>query len=134
MVSASNIMRSLTYLQDQAKGILMDARGERRRYDPDDDNDMESGSFWKFYREIMPYMEEYAVRENNEEIKKLVGLYLQYFKDMEEYQENSASWFSKLFFSSHDFRHQRHDEEYIRILQNIYNNLSNLVYQVKINS
>lgn len=127
----NNIIRSLTYIEENVNLLLVDARGGARARAIHEVVNMKE--FWKFYIELIPYLEKYAAQMKNEQISNHTRLYIQHRDTMDAYQKNKKYFFD--FFSSRDhFRHDPKTEEYIQILQDIYNNVLNFIYQVKINA
>jgi len=123
----NNLLRSISYIQDNAGKLLADAMGERRVELPDEE------SFWKFYAELIPFLQQYAAEQKNEEILRLTGLYVSQLTEIKNCPKYQGSFFFDLFSSSKNQRHYQRTEEYIRAIQDIYNNAGNLLYQVKIN-
>jgi hypothetical protein len=130
-LSTASLIRSLTYIEENANIILSDAKARSRVrpiYEVIDVNE-----FWKSYNALIPSLRNYAAQANVEMISRYTRLFIQHRDTMETYQDSRHGIFD--IFSSRDhFRHFPDKEEYIRILQDIYNNVINLTYQVKINA
>ena len=126
-----NIIRSLSYIQENANLVLTDARGGARAQALHEIVDF--NAFWKFYKELVPYLESYAAQVKNEQINYHTRLYIQHRDTMDAYQKRRI-FFLDIFSSRNHFRHDPKTEEYIMIAQDIYNNVSNFIYQVKINT
>jgi hypothetical protein len=130
-VSPTNIIRSLAYIEEKANLILLDARGGARAAAIHEVVDIKE--FWRFYKELVPYLESYATQVKNEQINHHTRLYVQHRDTMDAYQKR-RTWFWYIFSSSDRYRDNLITEEYIQLLQDICNNVSNFIYQVKINS
>ena len=130
-MSPTNIIRSLTYIEEKTRLILLDARGGARAAASHEKVDIKE--FWRFYKEIIPYLETYAAQINIEQISHHTRLFIQYRDAMEAYQKR-RTWFWYIFLSGDRFRDDLKTEEYIQLLQDICNNISNFIYQVKINA
>lgn len=126
----ANIIRSLKYIEEKSNLLLLDAKGGSGASALHEH--IVINEFWKFYIELIPYLEKYAVEVNAAQVSDHTRLFIRHLKDMNNYQK-SRSWFWGMF-SSGQYHHYREKDEYIEILQNIRNNVSNFIYQVKINS
>ena len=124
----TNLLRSLSYLEDTCSTLLSHAKRENK-YIADKPDTKE---FLRFYKELTPFLQQYAVRQNNEVISELVHSLVEYPAVVEAYLNKRKSVWDVLSFNRDD-KYYMHSEEYIRLLETVCNAISNLIYQVKIN-
>lgn len=80
-----NIIRSLSYIEENVKLILLDAKGGVGAQAIHDDIDFDE--FWKFYNELASYLESYSGQVKNEQISYYTKLYIQHRDTMDKYQK-----------------------------------------------
>ena len=128
----SNLIRSLQYLEDAGRNLLTEVRGRNRNLG---DHDGEFDTWWKFYRELIPHLVGYAAQQHNEYINELVNKYQQHFTYLDQtLTPIDHTSFVKLLSKIFGSRNSLSREEQARLLEDISNNVSNLLYQVKINA
>ncbi|MFL5747460.1 MAG: hypothetical protein ACJ751_22490 [Niastella sp.] len=128
----SNLIRSLQYLEDTGRYMLTEVRARDRKLST---HDGDFDTWWKFYKELTPYLIGYAAQQNNERINELVTKYQQHMVHLENSLPTAdhasfKSLLSKLFGGPNSL--SRDEQELL--LEDISNNVGNLLYQVKINA
>lgn len=125
-----NVKRSLVFLEDKFKPILAACKiRERDLSDVLAEYDFESG--WKFYKEIMPHLEAFAIQEKNEQITAHVKEFIEHFNIVEEYlnSRRNVKSFQSIW---SPFKSFNNTDKFERMFQDLVNNIGNLIYQIRI--
>ncbi|MBO9204679.1 MULTISPECIES: hypothetical protein [Niastella] len=129
----SNLIKSLQYLEDTGKHISTEVKNRKRNLS-NYDGDFET--WWKFYKDLVPHLDNYATGQNNEHINELVNKYQEFILPLDSYfvpAEHHTSLLSFIIkWITGSGKMGRQDLGIL--LEDISNNVGNLLYQVKINA
>ncbi len=128
----NNVLISVDYLEEWTNKLLSLCRSKSWHL-PTFLEENDFMSYWKFYKELIPFLKQFSEESKNEQIRMLVNEYSETnMKQLEKYISSKASIYHFALEWINPLLPHKSTNDFELDLNAVANNIGNLIYQIKI--